>query len=88
MINTNKFKLKRDSHQWVLSLSREGINPRTKKPTTTWKDSYHATIDQVVRHTANDLAEKSVNIVHLESVMGQFMEELKDILTQAKERSE
>lgn len=88
MINTNKIKLKRDSHQWVLSLSREGVNPKTKEPTTTWKDSYHATIDQVTRHAANHLAEKSVNIAHLDCLMGKFMEDLKGLLTQAKEAAE
>jgi len=65
---------------WVLSLPKQGINQKTKAPSVSWKDSYHATLEQVAAHTANHMATESISIIHLEKVMGDFLKELTGLL--------
>tara|TARA_R110002074_G_scaffold299058_1_gene470543 strand:+ start:68 stop:346 length:279 start_codon:yes stop_codon:yes gene_type:complete len=82
LIDTEKLKLKRDPHQWVLSLPKVGKNPKTQEPTLGWKESYHPSLRQVANHVAKNCAEGCVNIVQLEQVMGEFIERLASCLEQ------
>lgn len=45
----NKFSIESDPHCWKLVEMREGINPKTKEPTTTRKVTYHATLEKVCK---------------------------------------
>lgn len=69
---------------WVLSLPKKGINQKTKVPSVSWKDSYHATLEQVASHVANHTAAESISIMHLEQVMGDFLKELTGLLEEHK----
>ncbi len=41
------FEVERDAYQWILTQWRDGINPKTKEPTRSKRQTYHATLEQV-----------------------------------------
>jgi len=63
------YRLKSDSHQWILQVRRVGKNPKTKEEIENWNNSYHPNIIQVANkivefetREANDWAELLVKI--------------------------
>lgn len=67
------WELERDYHGWQLKHYREGINPKTNKPTRTYRSSYHSTMEQCLDY-----------IIDMEAGAATDAEELKGILHEVR----
>jgi len=76
IIEVNKrLSIQRDNRGgWMIHESREGINPKTKEPTTSTKTTYHATL----AHAFN-------SIIDRESGLAESLNEIVDYVDGAKE---
>lgn len=57
MISVGKnHRIERDKYQWVLSTRKVGANPKTGARTESWKNTFHANLEQLANKILNEYA--------------------------------
>ena len=80
----DRFEIKRDKYQWVLTEFITGVNSKTKAPTINGHTSYYATLGQVASELVNRGSDQAQTVRELQAYYEAAVATITELLKEVK----